>query len=98
LEPFVVPFSECDIRELDWEEFALRNNMVAQKATDAGIQLRTRIDSLLRQATEDIQKQICRTNFAFQARIKELIAVKEKLQAQHSDVKFLLFFSNKILP
>ena len=85
LTDFLFHFSNCDCE--DWEEFTVRNKTLADNCINASLHLRAKIDSLIRQSHEDIQQQICNTNRAFDQRMRELYAVKEKLQTQLHDVK-----------
>lgn len=80
------------MNEYDWEEFTKRNKVTAEKNINASVQLRTEIDSLLRQACEDIQQQLCITNNQFELGIKRLKDVKETLEKQHADVKKLYIY------
>ena len=83
-----------NVDETDWAEFTLRNKNNADKCINASIQLRTKTDSLLRQGVEDLQTQLCKTDKAFQTNLKVLVAVKEKMQTELSDVIYLFFFLN----
>jgi len=80
-------FSEYrDADEHDWEEITTRNKLNAEKVINASLQLRVKVDSLLRQACEDIQQQLCLTNNSFETRLKELYRNKDQLQTQHSEI------------
>jgi hypothetical protein len=80
------------VDETDWEEFTMRNKNNADKCINASLTLRAKIDSLLRQGVEDIKVQLCKTDRVFQAHLQELVSLKDRLQAQLSDVSPSLLY------
>jgi hypothetical protein len=75
-----------DSNERDWLDYTTRNKLTAEKVINASIALRCNIDSLLRQVCEDLQKQICTTNAAYEKRLRELVEAKAKLEFQHAEI------------
>jgi hypothetical protein len=72
--------------EEDWEEFAMKNKMAAEKVITGAQQLRAKMESLLRQTYQDIEQQVAVTDMAIERRLRELHAIKNKLQSQLCDV------------
>lgn len=64
----------------------MKNKLTAEKQINASFQLRTTVDSLLRQACEALSKQVCIVNAVFERRLKEVIEAKALLEQQHAEL------------
>ncbi|XP_002734203.1 tektin-1-like [Saccoglossus kowalevskii] len=71
----------------DWQEFSNKNIEKAEREKNASISLRSMIDAILEQTADDMQRQVDETDLAFDKRITETKATKEKLEDHLSKVQ-----------
>ncbi|XP_068082207.1 tektin-1 [Anabrus simplex] len=67
----------------EWANFSVKNIERAVKEVKDGRSLRSYVDMLMKQTTEDLWKQYNTTNEAFYKRIEETKTAKSKLEIQH---------------
>lgn len=80
----------------EWEHFTRENIMRGAKEINSARTMRSYIDTLLTQVTEDLTEQANCVNEAFRRRIEETKEAKTKLEVQHSEVSSLFLSSRKM--
>ncbi|KAG6802019.1 tektin-1 [Apis mellifera caucasica] len=70
----------------EWEMQTNNNIMIASKEINCAITLRCYIDTIIKQAIDDLNEQKNATNEAFRHRIEETKEAKTKLELQHSEI------------
>lgn len=78
----------------EWEHFTRQNIIRGAKEINSARSMRSYIDTLLTQVTEDLREQANSVNEAFRRRIEEMKEAKTKLEVQHSEV-CRIFFKNR---
>lgn len=71
----------------EWELQTNSNVIDANKEVNSAKQLRCYIDTIIKQTTDDLDRQKNVTNEAFKQRIEQTREAKIKLELQHSEVK-----------
>lgn len=72
--------------EQEWDDLTTRYKMHANKLLKDTTSFRIQIESFLRLVCEELEKQICNTNAAFEKRLWEIRSAKGKLEEEHSEV------------
>lgn len=83
------PILILEIRNItveEWEMFTVANIERASKEINSARQLRSYVDTLLKQVIEDLTNQFHAVNEAFRQRIEEVKGIKTKLETQHFEV------------
>ncbi|CAH1108219.1 unnamed protein product [Psylliodes chrysocephalus] len=80
------PLDPSNITLQEWQKFCMDNIQNASRELTSCRQLRTYVDTLLRQGVHDLLTQYNATNNAFRKRIEELKENKTKMEVQHSEV------------
>ncbi|XP_023311162.1 tektin-1 [Anoplophora glabripennis] len=80
------PLDPSNITLEEWEQYTRANIEKAAKEINSARQLRSYVDTLLKQVIEDLCNQYHIVNEAFRKRIEETKEVKLKLEVQHSEV------------
>lgn len=80
------PLDPANITLEEWEQYTRSNIEKAAKEINSARQLRSYVDTLLKQVAEDLQNQYHIVNEAFRKRIEEAKEIKLKLEVQHSEV------------
>lgn len=74
----------------EWESITDKNYASAAKEKNSALQLRSYVDTLLKQITDDLREQYNAVNEAFNRRILETKSCKTKLETQHYEVNIML--------
>ncbi|KAJ8920514.1 hypothetical protein NQ315_005383 [Exocentrus adspersus] len=80
------PLDPANITLEEWEQYTRSNIEKAAKEINSARQLRSYVDTLLKQVVEDLRNQSDIVNEAFRQRIEETKENKLKLEVQHSEV------------
>lgn len=64
----------------DWQDFSDANILKAERERQSSVELRTLIDGILQQTSNDMRKQCSDVNVAFNKRISETKDTKSKLE------------------
>jgi tektin-1 len=64
----------------DWQDFSDANIQKAERERQSSVELRTLIDGILQQTSNDMRKQCSDVNVAFNKRISETKDTKSKLE------------------
>ncbi|XP_025833788.1 tektin-1 isoform X2 [Agrilus planipennis] len=80
------PLDPANITYEEWEEFTVRNIENAGKELTSARQMRSYVDTLLKQVIEDLWNQYNIVNDSFRRRIEETKEAKTKMEIQHSEV------------
>ena len=84
-----------NVTKEEWEHFSMKFITRAAQEVNKARQLRSYIDMLLKQVTEDLWKQFSVTNEAFRQRIAETREAKLKLENEHHEVIQILHYENQ---
>lgn len=74
----------------DWQDFSDANILKAERERQSSVELRTLIDGILQQTSNDMRKQCSDVNVAFNKRISETKDTKSKLEDHLNKVSYLL--------
>ena len=64
----------------DWQDFSDANILKAERERQSSVELRTLIDGILQQTSNDMRKQCSEVNVCFNKRISETKDTKSKLE------------------
>ena len=74
----------------DWQDFSHKNIEKAERERQSSLDLRSMIDGILQQTSNDMRKQCSEVNVAFNKRINESKDTKSKLE-DHLNKVCILF-------
>ncbi|CAL8090684.1 unnamed protein product [Orchesella dallaii] len=72
--------------EREWETLTKRYKLNADQLLRSSTAFRIEVESFLRLLCEELEKQVCNTNAAFEKRLWEIRSAKSKLEQEHLDV------------
>lgn len=71
----------------DWRDFSNANILKAERERQSSVDLRSLIDGILQQSSNDMRKQCSEVNLSFNKRISETKDTKSKLEDHLNKVK-----------
>ena len=74
----------------DWQDYSDANINKAERERQSSVDLRSLVDGILQQTSNDIRKQCSEVNFAFQKRISETKDAKSKMEDHLNKVTYIL--------
>lgn len=77
----------------DWQDFSHANIEKAERERQSSVDLRSLVDGILQQTSNDMRKQCREVNVSFGKRIDECKDTKGKLEDHLNKVHFLCLFS-----
>ncbi|KAJ3642871.1 hypothetical protein Zmor_025620 [Zophobas morio] len=80
------PLDPSNVTAEEWQEFTTANIERAAKEINSARQLRSYVDTLLKQVIEDLTDQWHKVNEAYRQRIEEVKEAKTKLETQHFEI------------
>ncbi|KAJ8945697.1 hypothetical protein NQ318_012416 [Aromia moschata] len=80
------PLDPANITLDEWEQFTRESIERAAREINSARQLRSYVDTLLKQVIEDLWNQYHTVNEAFRKRIEETKEAKMKMEVQHSEI------------
>ena len=72
----------------DWQDYSDANINKAERERQSSVDLRSLVDGILQQTSNDMRKQCSEVNFAFQKRINETKDAKSKMEDHLNKVTY----------